>query len=122
LSYTNTDVLLNLTAVLGQQVPGTQPLPNGGLSGNQFNVANSLNNFFNGGGTLTPNFLTIFGLSGGNLANALSQLSGEAAADGQQGAFQLMTQFMGLMLDPTIEGRSSLGGGTATGFAPVSTT
>ena len=61
----------------------------------------SLNNFFNGGGTLTPNFLTIFGLTGGNLTTALSQLSGEAATDGQTGAFQMMTQFLTLMLDPS---------------------
>ncbi len=57
LSYTPTDVLLNLTSTLGTA----------GLNGNQQNVATSLNNFFNGGGALTPNFLSIFDLSGGNL-------------------------------------------------------
>ena len=45
LSYTSTDVLLNLTAVLGV---GT------GLSQNQRNVAGALNGFFNNGGTLPP--------------------------------------------------------------------
>ena len=63
----------------------------GGLNVNQLNVATSLNNFFNGGGTLTPNFLSIFGLTGGNLGAALSQLSGEAATDGQTAAFQLLS-------------------------------
>ncbi len=49
-----------------------------GLSGNQQNVANAIDNFFNSGGTLPPAFEAIFGLTGGNLAYALSQLSGEA--------------------------------------------
>jgi len=54
LSYTGTDAILNLAAVLGQQptTPGQQPLPNGGLNQNQFNVATTLNGFFNNGGTL----------------------------------------------------------------------
>jgi uncharacterized protein with beta-barrel porin domain len=112
LSYTPTDVFLNLTGAIGQS---------GGLNGNQQNVANGLNNFFNGGGALTPNFLTIFGLSGGNLTGALSQLSGEAAADSQQGAFQIMNQFLGLMVDPFANGRGGGPGGGATGFAPEQT-
>jgi len=99
-------VFLNLSPQLGSS---------GGLNGNQQAVANSLVNFFNGGGTLTPNFLSIFGLTGGNLANALSQLSGEAAADGEKGAFDLMTQFLGIMVDPHLGGP----GGTAVlPFAP----
>lgn len=110
LSYTPTNVLLLLTAQLGLS---------GGLNDNRQNVANSLNNFFNNGGSLPPNFRTIFGLSGGNLATALSQLSGEAATDAQQGAFQLMNQFLGAMSDPIILGRSgTVGSGGAIGFAP----
>jgi autotransporter-associated beta strand protein len=122
LSYTGTDAILNLTAVLGQQptAPGQQPLPNGGLSQNQFNVASTLNNFFNNGGTLPPNFLNVFGLTGSNLTNALTLLSGEAATGAQQGAFKLMDQFLSLMLDPFVDGRSGVGGagGPALGFAP----
>ena len=111
LSYTPTDVLLNLTAVLGA---GT------GLSQNQRNVAGALNGFFNNGGTLPPGFGSVFGLSGGNLANALSQLSGEAATGGQQVAFQIGNQFLGLMLDPFVDGRNGAagGGGPAIAFAP----
>jgi uncharacterized protein with beta-barrel porin domain len=110
LSYTPTDVFLNLRAGL---------VPTGGVGGNQANVANSLNNFFNGGGSLPPNFLTIFGLTGGNLSAALSQLSGEAATGGEQTSFQLMNQFLGLLVDPFANGRGgSLGGGGAIGFAP----
>jgi fibronectin-binding autotransporter adhesin len=108
LSYTNGNVLLNLSANLGS---GTS------LNGNQQNAATSIGNFFNNGGTLPANFLTVFGLSGGNLQNALSQLSGEAATGGERGAFQMMTQFLGLMPDSSVDGRSGNGGG-AIGFAP----
>ena len=101
LSYTSTDVLLNLTAVLGAGI---------GLSQNQQNVATSLNTFFNNGGALPPGFLPIFGLTGSNLGNALSQLSGEAATGGQQVAFQMGNQFLGLMLDPFVDGRNGAAG------------
>ena len=111
LSYTLTDVLLNLTAVLGA---GT------GLSQNQQNVATSLNTFFNNGGALPPGFVSVFGLTGSNLGNALSQLSGEAATGGQQSAFQMGNQFLGLMLDPFVDGRNGAAGlgGPAIAFAP----
>jgi autotransporter-associated beta strand protein len=125
LSYTATDAILNLTATLGQPggpigPSGPGALGTGGLSGNQRGVANALNNFFNNGGTLPPAFVTIFGLNGGNLANALSQLSGEAATEAQQVAFQLTNQFLGIMLDPFVDGRSAFSGigGGAIGFAP----
>ena len=111
LSYTATNVILNLTAALGA----------GGLSGgNQQNVAGALNNFFNNGGTLPAGFVSVFGLTGGNLANALTLLSGEAATGGQQVAFKLMDQFLGLMLDPFVDGRSGTAGAgvPALGFAP----
>jgi hypothetical protein len=90
------------------------------LSINQLNVANSLNTFFNSSGTLPPSFVGIFGLTGGNLASALSQLSGEAATGAQKVGFQLTDQFLNLMLDPFLDGRSGVGGADhpALGFAP----
>jgi uncharacterized protein with beta-barrel porin domain len=109
LSYTSTDVLLNLAAVLGQGA---------GLSQNQRNVAGALNNFFNNGGVLPANFIPIFNLTGANLGNALSQLSGEAATGAQQVGFQLTNQFLGIMLDPFVDGRGNPIGGGAIGFAP----
>ncbi len=117
LGYTATDATLNLTATLGR---GPSDLGTGGLSINQSNVAEALNSFFNNGGALPPEFVSIFGLSGANLANALTLLSGEAATGAQQGAFQLTNQFLGIMLDPFVDGRSSVGGanGPALGFAP----
>ena len=114
LGYTATDVLLTLTgATLGAGI---------GLNGNQQNVATAINGFFNSGGTLPANFLNLFGLTGSALANTLTQLSGEAATGVQQGAFQLGGQFMGLMLDPFVDGRGGAAGGgmggAALGFAP----
>jgi autotransporter-associated beta strand protein len=111
LSYTPTDVVLNLAAVLGQGA---------GLSRNQQNVAGALNNFFNNGGTLPANFLPIFNLTGANLGNALTLLSGEAATGAQQVGFQMESQFLNLMLDPFVDGRGGIAGapGPALGFAP----
>src|SRR5262245_6703753 len=122
LSYTATDVILNLTATLGALT--TLGVPNApstcAFSINQCNVANAINAFFNNGGMLSPAFANLFGLTGVNLGNALSQLSGEAATGAQQAAFQLTNQFLGIMLDPFVDGRSGVAGtgGPALGFAP----
>jgi len=106
LSYSPTDVFFNLTsAQLGSGA---------GLNRNQQNVANAINNFFNAGGTLPAGFAPLFGLTGANLGNALSQLSGEAPTGAQQSAFQLMDGFLGLTSDPQING----GGGTGVGALP----
>jgi uncharacterized protein with beta-barrel porin domain len=107
LSYTATDAFLNLFASLGT----------GGLSGNQGNVANALNSFFNNGGTLPPSFVSVFGLTGGNLGTALTQLSGEAATGTQQTTFDAMNMFMSTMLDPSNRGPASTPGGGVNGYA-----
>ena len=53
------------------------------------------------------------------LCIALSQLSGESATGAQKVAFQLTDQFLNLMLDPFVNGRSSISdSGLAIGFAP----
>ena len=109
LGYTADDVLLNIDAALGA---GTA------LNVNQQNVANGLNNFFNSGGILPANFATVFGLTGSSLASSLSQLSGEVATDAEHGAFQMMDQFLGLMLDPFVDGRLGSSNGQAMAFAP----
>ena len=69
-NYTNTDVILSLTAALHLPL-----LPEGGvnvnpfgLNVNQFNVATALDTFFNNGGTLPANFVNVFGLTGSNSA------------------------------------------------------
>src|SRR5262249_48040132 len=86
LSYTSTNAILNLTATLGQPSGpgGPGALGATALSGNQQNVANALNSFFNNGRALPPALVSIFGLTGGNLANALTALSGETATGSQQ--------------------------------------
>ena len=115
LSYTATDVLLNLTSILGQTI-GT-----GSLNQNQQNVANSLNGFFNNGGSLPANFLPVFGLTGPSLGSALSQLDGEDATGAEHAAFTLMSEFFGLVCsDPFLYGRDGgpMAGPGALGFAP----
>jgi uncharacterized protein with beta-barrel porin domain len=112
LSYTNTDAFLDLTAVMGHTVQ------TGGLNQNQQNVANALNGFFNNGGTLTPGFLNVFGLTGASLQNTLTQLSGEGATGSQKGAYQFMSEYLSLMLDPFVDGRGGSTAGGATPFAP----
>jgi outer membrane autotransporter protein len=107
LSYTASDVILNLTATLGL---------GGNLNQNQRNVATAINNFFNNGGALPPGFGTVFGLSGPALGNALTQLSGEHASGVQQAANLSMGMFLNTMLDPFVTGRSG-GFGSAMGYA-----
>jgi uncharacterized protein with beta-barrel porin domain len=100
LSYDANDVFLNLALA----IPG--------LNGNQQSVVNALNYFLSSSGSIPTVFST---LSPG----AFAQASGETATGSQQSTFQAMTQFMGVMTDPFIDGR---GGGAspstgATGYA-----
>src|SRR5262249_30430169 len=90
-TYTGTDVFLTLKAGLG-----------GGsnLNENQQNVANALNNFVNAGGTLPPGFASLFALTDGGLANALSQLDGEVATGAERAAIQLTNSSLTLLTDP----------------------
>jgi autotransporter-associated beta strand protein/T5SS/PEP-CTERM-associated repeat protein len=119
LSYSGTEAILNLTAVLGLQA-----IPPGGLNINQRNVATSLNTFFNNGGVLPPDFVTVFGLTGSGLANGLTQLAGEIGTGAATAGFRAQDQFLNLMLDPFLENRA--GGAVANGagapalsFTPV---
>ena len=123
LSYPGNNVLLNLTAQLVPEptptppggaipaVPGLPPLPPQSsaplppFTVNQLNVGHAIDNFFNNGGVLPPPFLSLFGLTGSDLTNALDQLSGEVATGAQKVAFQLTDQFLNLMLDPFVDGR-----------------
>jgi YVTN family beta-propeller protein/autotransporter-associated beta strand protein len=134
LTYPGNSVVLNLTAHLVPEptppappippVPGLPPLPSPpplpAFTVNQLNVGHAIDNFFDSGGALPPAFVSLFGLTGSNLTNALSSLSGEAATGAQQVGFQMTNQFLGLMLDPFVDGRSGVAGtsGPALGFAP----
>jgi autotransporter-associated beta strand protein len=125
LSYNASNVQLNLTAVMASgsgsgsaSASGSSSVTGTSYNTNNAAVAGALDNFFNTGGTLTPNFLNIFAMTGGNLTNALAQLSGQAETAGEQASFSLMTGFLGLMLDPTVTGRSGGTASGASGFAP----
>jgi uncharacterized protein with beta-barrel porin domain len=114
LSYTATDVFLNLTANLGGAASGQ--------SQNQLAASGAINNFFNNGGSLPVGFNTLFNLTGANLVNALTMASGETAVGSQQTTFDAMNQFMGLLTDPFIAGHGdgATGGASATPFAEES--
>jgi autotransporter-associated beta strand protein len=108
LTYGPTDVFLDVTPALGL---------GSALPGNASNVANAINGSFLNTGTLPPAFLGLYDLTGANLADALTQASGEAATQAQQVAFQLTNQFLNIMLDPFVDGRGNPIGGGAIGFA-----
>ena len=98
LSYSVNDVILNLTAALGA---------NSTLNRNQQAVANGISNAFNGGSTLPAGLLTVFGLTGNNLATTLTQLSGEVATGTQQTTFGAMDKFVGLLGDRFVGDRGT---------------
>lgn len=104
LSYDVDDVYLNLTAGFMQYTA---------LNGNQQAVANALTRYFNSTGGIPLRF---FMLSPGGL----TQIDGEAATGAEDAAFRLTTQFLNLMLDPFVDGRSEPfgAGGHGLGFAP----
>jgi uncharacterized protein with beta-barrel porin domain len=77
------------------------------LNVNENNVANALINYFNTTGGIPMKFGTL-------TSSGLTAVDGEAATGAERGAFQMMDQFLALMLDPFVDGRS--GGGTAMGF------
>jgi hypothetical protein len=81
-------------------------------SNNQRAVASAIDTFVKNGGPLPPGFenLLLF-LSPSQLANAFTQLSGEAGTGAQQSGFQMMNSFLSLLANPFAENR---------GFAPQS--
>jgi autotransporter-associated beta strand protein len=109
LSYSADDVFLEVAAALGAGTP---------LNRNQQNVANAISNFFNNSGTLPPGFANLFNLTGAPLSTALTQLDGEDATGAERGAFDLMNEFLGLMLDPFVGGRGGSSTNGVLGFAP----
>jgi uncharacterized protein with beta-barrel porin domain len=86
-----------------------------GAPGNAVSVAAGIDKFLANSGALPAGLQGVTSLSGQSLVNALLQLDGQTSTQAQSGAFQLMNQFMGLMLDPFVDGRF---GGGASNFAP----
>jgi uncharacterized protein with beta-barrel porin domain len=95
LSYSSTNVFLNLVAALTPQIAG-----GGSFSPNQQGVANALNNYFNTVGSIPSSFNIVFGLTGSNLSTALSQLAGETMTGSRIAGMSLTSQFLGHMLEP----------------------
>lgn len=91
LSYDANNAYLNLALDLG-------PKFGGGLNANQQNVANTLTGYFNRAGGIPLVF-------GSLTPNGLTQVSGEAATGTQQTSFDAMNLFMGVMTDPSLDGR-----------------
>ena len=89
-----------------------------GATINEQNVANGINDYLLSGNTLPPQFANLANLSGPALLNALNQLDGEDATGAQKSAFQLMQDFLNMLLDPSLDGQGGGGGGQATSFAP----
>ncbi|WP_249129192.1 autotransporter outer membrane beta-barrel domain-containing protein [Bradyrhizobium japonicum] len=90
LSYDTSNVFLNVNVNFAQA---------GGLNVNQQNVANTLSNFFNATGGIPAAFAA---LSPAGLTTA----SGELGTGIIQSAINADGQFLNLMLDPTVIGRS----------------
>jgi hypothetical protein len=89
-----------------------------GAGRNQQNVVAGINNYIINGGTLPTGFANLGNLSGPAYLSALTHLDGETATDAGKGATQLMTDFLNLMFDMSVEGRGGGGGagGSASGF------
>ncbi len=97
LAYQGNDVTLNLTAQLGFGA--------GSLATSQQNVANTLNTYFNNGGALPPQFVTLFGLTGESLRNGLGQTSGEPSASVSTSTFMAWNSFFNMIFDPFAQNR-----------------
>ncbi|MBR1171949.1 autotransporter domain-containing protein [Bradyrhizobium liaoningense] len=90
LSYDPNNVYLNVNVNFA---------PSGGLTVNQQNVANTLTNFFNSTGGIPAAFAAL-------TPAGLTIASGELGTGVIQSAINADGQFLNLMLDPTIAGRS----------------
>jgi uncharacterized protein with beta-barrel porin domain len=116
LSYDANDVYLTLVQALLPVVPN--------LSINQQNVVGALNAFINSGGTLPAGFQNLFNLSPAQVGQALTQLEGQNNAVAQESAFQLMNEYLLLMVNPFDGDRAGFGsagfgaGGGVARFAP----
>jgi uncharacterized protein with beta-barrel porin domain len=89
-----------------------------GLNQNQQNVLNGINNAILQGDSIPTGFFNLGNLSGPTFINALTQLEGQPATGAETSAFQLMTEFLNLLTDPSSGGGANPTGGGAPGFAP----
>jgi uncharacterized protein with beta-barrel porin domain len=113
---TNTITVCPLTTA-GPGGPGGPPLgPTGfpllaallpsSANESERSVANLIDRFVANGGTLPLAFVNLFTLSPNQLADALSQLQGEAGTGAAQAGTQAMNSFLTLVTNPFAENRS----------------
>lgn len=101
LTYVGDNVLLTLLpGLLSPVLPANAPA-------NQVKVAGAIDNALLAGNNPTNAFNAIFNASGNALLNGLTQASGETATGSQQTTFNAMTQFLGILLDPFVDGRGA---------------
>jgi uncharacterized protein with beta-barrel porin domain len=113
LSYDADDVYLTF------QSPSLGALLPGGVPVNITNTAAAIDHFINSGGTLPSALQNLSSSSTAQLQSGLAQLSGEVATGDERSAVQMTSEFLDLMLDPFVLGRSgNIAGGPALGFAP----
>jgi uncharacterized protein with beta-barrel porin domain len=110
LTYDAHDVFLSFNGGSSRITPLLPP----GSPQNVLAVAGALDNFLATGGTPPPGFLNLFAFTPQQLANALTQLSGEGATGAQESGFQLMSSFLTLLTGPA----GGTGAGPAMPFAP----
>jgi outer membrane autotransporter protein len=72
---------------------------------NDFSVATGLDSAIGSGVTVPLSFLNLFNLTPSELANALTQLSGEAGTGAQESGFRMMNSFLSLLANPFAENR-----------------
>jgi autotransporter-associated beta strand protein len=96
LSYSPTDVTLTTVGGFASDLT---------LSRNHAALVAAHDSYFYNGGAMPARFDAVLALSGSNLTDALTQISGETPTGGQQASFNAMTQFLGTLSDPTLEGR-----------------
>lgn len=70
-------------------------------------MPNAIDGFTAGGGALPAGFQALFNLPQGQLVNGLEQFDGENATGAQIAGFELMNQFMSLLLVPFTEGHNN---------------
>jgi uncharacterized protein with beta-barrel porin domain len=93
LGYTATDVTLTITGGFAT------------ASQNHAALVAAHDGYLSNGGARPARFDAVAMLTGDDLTRALTQISGETPTGTQQVSFNAMTQFLGMLSDPGIEGR-----------------
>ena len=113
LSYDANDVYLSLpNYAVELALPSNAPV-------NAQNVAGAINTFIVGGGTVPSGLQNLASLSGQALNNAANQLAGQTQGSFAPVGFEAGSQFLNLMLDPNVEGRSGFGVAAGAAQAPL---